>query len=98
MSEMSETVRRFYMPLPSGLNTDEVADEMERLEARNEALKKCLEDSLTVPQQQNQRLRNRVAELESLLVFAGQRLWHDVACPDECLKCECAKEVSDGTV
>ena len=34
MSEMSETIRKFPMYLPSGLHTDEAADELESKDAR----------------------------------------------------------------
>ena len=63
MSDMSKTIRRFPTYLPSGLHTEEIADEIERLTAESEAYRQeyvrlgC----------ENVKLQARAAELEAAL-------------------------------
>ena len=54
-----------------------------------------LECSLTISRKKHDLSIAKVYELERLLDSAEQELPHDVACPDECLKCACAKAATE---
>ena len=63
MSDISKEVRRYPTHLPSGLHTEEIADEIERLTASNSRLHaNGTKDGLTIDN-----LKDRIAKLERVL-------------------------------
>jgi len=78
-----ERLQRAYRP-PDLVEFNALQDKVEELEC-----------SLTISRKKHVLSIAKVYELERLLDFAEQELPHDVACPDECLKCACAKAATE---
>jgi len=76
-------LQRAYRP-PDLVEYNALQDKVEELEC-----------SLTISRKKHVLSIAKVYELERLLDFAEQELPHDVACPDECLKCACAKAATE---